>query len=299
MEQEARILKQPTVVIPPKTPSLINVIFRHIIRNRLASICTVIIVLQILMAIFAPVITTHNPTAQDLSVAYLGVGSEGHWLGTDQYGRDMWSRLVYGARISMIVGIVSTVLGLVGGIILGLLAGYYKRLDTVIMRFIDLMFAFPSILLALLIISILGTSLMNVVIAISIWAVPSFARIIRGSVLAIKKKEYILALKSMGASDFRIIFRHILPNCVAPIIVIGTMNIATAILSTASLSYLGLGAQPPTPEWGALIADGQSQMWVAPHLVIIPGVAIMLIIFSFNIVGDALRDALDPKMLKD
>src|SRR5690625_2353229 len=282
-----------------KSSNMFLTIMRHILSNRLAIICLGIIVIQLIMAIFAPFIVLHDPVAQNLAATHLPVGSDGRWLGTDQYGRDVWSRLVYGARISLMVGIFATVLGLIGGIILGVLAGYYRHLDAIIMRIIDLMFAFPSILLALLIISILGTSLTNVVIAISIWSVPSFARIIRGSVLAVKNQEYILALRSMGASDLRIIILHILPNCMAPIIVIGTMNIATAILSTASLSYLGLGAQPPTPEWGALIADGQSQMWVAPHLVIIPGIAIMLVIFAFNIVGDAIRDALDPRMLND
>lgn len=282
-----------------KSSNVFFSVLKHILSNRLAAICLAIIVIQVLMAIFAPYIVIHDPLKQNLAATHLAIGSDGHWLGTDQYGRDVWSRLVYGARISLMVGLAATALGLIGGVFLGVLAGYYRFLDAIIMRIIDLMFAFPSILLALLIISILGTSLTNVVIAISIWSVPSFARIIRGSVLAVKNQEYILALRSMGASDLRIIILHILPNCMAPIIVIGTMNIATAILSTASLSYLGLGAQPPTPEWGALIADGQSQMWVAPHLVIIPGIAIMLVIFAFNIVGDAIRDALDPRMLND
>ena len=180
-----------------QTRSVIATIFKHIMSNYLAAICMVIIILQVLMAIFAPFIVAHDPTVQNLSSTHLGIGSEGHWLGTDQYGRDMWSRLVYGARISLIVGIVATVLGLIGGIILGVLAGYYRRLDAIIMRFIDLMFAFPSILLALLIISILGTSLINVVIAISIWSIPSFARIIRGSVLTIKKHSFKLQIRIM------------------------------------------------------------------------------------------------------
>lgn len=271
-------------------------ILKKIMKNRMALVGLMIIIIQVFLSIFAPLMTSYDPTVQNLSNAYLGVGSEGHWLGTDQYGRDVWSRLVHGARISLAVGVGATVLGVAGGVFLGLLSGYYKRLDGIIMRIIDIMFAFPSILLALLIISILGTSLVNVVIAISLWSVPSVARLIRGNVLSLKESEYILALRSMGANDFRIIFKHILPNCIAPIIVVATMNIATAILSTAALSYLGLGAQPPTPEWGAMISDGQNYMYNAPHLVLIPGVAIMLIVFAFNVVGDALRDALDPKM---
>ena len=164
------------------------------------------------------------------------------------------------------------------------------------MRIVDLLFSFPGILLAMLIIAVLGTSLVNVAIAISIWSIPTCARIVRGSVLAIKQKEYIMAMKSLGASDFRIMIRHILPNAFAPIIVFATMRMATAILSTASLSYLGLGAQPPTPEWGAMIAQGQDYMWTSPHLTIVPGIAIMLTVFAFNVVGDGLRDALDPNM---
>ena len=222
--------------------------------------------------------------------------SENHWLGTDNYGRDVWSRIVYGARISLLVGITAVSLGLLGGVTLGLLGGYYKKLDGIIMRIVDLLFSFPGILLAMLIIAILGTNLVNVAIAISIWSIPTCARIVRGSVLSIKQKEYIMAMKSLGASDFRIMIRHILPNAMAPIIVFATMRMATAILSTASLSYLGLGAQPPTPEWGAMIAVGQNYMWTSPHLTIIPGIAIMLTVFAFNVVGDGLRDALDPNM---
>jgi peptide/nickel transport system permease protein len=195
-----------------------------------------------------------------------------------------------------VVGIVSVSLGLIGGVALGLLAGYYKKLDGLIMRIVDLLFAFPGILLAMLIIAILGTGLINVAIAISIWSIPTCARIVRGSVLSVKKSEYILAMKALGASNARIIIKHILPNCLAPIIVFATMRMATAILSTASLSYLGLGAQPPTPEWGAMIAAGQAFMWTSPHMTIVPGIAIMLVVFAFNVVGDGLRDALDPNM---
>jgi peptide/nickel transport system permease protein len=279
-----------------KRSTIATSIVRKLKTNRLAAIGVIIILSQGLLAILAPLIATYDPTAQNLSMSHLPPASDGHWLGTDHYGRDVWSRLVFGARISLLVGVGATILGLIGGIVLGLISGYYRHLDGIIMRIIDLMFAFPNILLALLIISVLGTSLINVVIAISVWTVPSVARLIRGSVLSIKRQEYILALQSMGASDFRIILKHVFPNCFAPIIVLGTMNIATAILSTAALSYLGLGAQPPTPEWGAMIADGQNHMWTSPHTVLIPGIAIMLVVFAFNVVGDALRDVLDPKM---
>ena len=269
---------------------------KRLLKNKLAVVGIIIILLQIGMAIFAPIITTQDPIKQNLISGELPMFSEGHWLGTDNYGRDVWTRIVYGARISLLVGITAVSLGLIGGVTLGLLGGYYKKLDGIIMRIVDLLFSFPGILLAMLIIAVLGTSLVNVAIAISIWSIPTCARIVRGSVLAIKQKEYIMAMKSLGASDFRIMIRHILPNAFAPIIVFATMRMATAILSTASLSYLGLGAQPPTPEWGAMIAQGQDYMWTSPHLTIVPGIAIMLTVFAFNVVGDGLRDALDPNM---
>jgi peptide/nickel transport system permease protein len=272
------------------------VTLKRLLKNKLAVIGLIIIVLQILMAIFAPLISFHDPVKQNLNASELPVFSDNHWLGTDNYGRDVWSRIVYGARISLVVGSIAVALGLIGGVTLGLLGGYYKKLDGVIMRIVDLLFSFPGILLAMLIIAILGTSLVNVAIAISIWSIPSCARIVRGSVLSIKEKEYIMAMKSLGASDLRIMIKHILPNAFAPIIVFATMRMATAILSTASLSYLGLGAQPPTPEWGAMIAQGQAFMWSSPHLTVIPGIAIMLTVFSFNVVGDGLRDAIDPNM---
>jgi peptide/nickel transport system permease protein len=279
-----------------KKEKMYVVTMKRLLKNKLAVVGLVIIIIQVLMALFAPWLATHDPVKQNLADSELPIFSEGHWLGTDNYGRDMWSRIVYGARISLVVGVVAVSLGLVGGVTLGLLAGYYKKLDGLIMRIVDLLFAFPGILLAMLIIAILGTGLMNVAIAISIWSIPTCARIVRGSVLSIKKREYILAMKSLGASDARIIIKHILPNCMAPIIVFATMRMATAILSTASLSYLGLGAQPPTPEWGSMIAAGQDFMWTSPHMTIIPGIAIMLVVFAFNVVGDGLRDALDPNM---
>lgn len=288
----------PNVKQPKKERMLIQTV-KRLCKNKLAVFGMIVIAFQILFALLAPWLTQYDPVVQNLAKSQLAPGAEGHFLGTDNYGRDMFSRLVYGARISLLVGITSVSLGLIGGLVLGLLSGYYKKLDGIIMRFVDLLFAFPGILLAMLIIAMLGTSLVNVVIAISIWSIPTCARIVRGSVLSVKKQEYVMAMKSLGASDARIILKHILPNCTAPIIVFATMRMATAILSTAALSFLGLGAQPPTPEWGAMIAAGQDFMWTAPHMTVIPGIAIMLVVFAFNVVGDGLRDALDPNMELD
>lgn len=272
---------------------------KRFFKHKLAVIGLVIILIQIVMAVGASWLTTYDPKVQDLSHVLLPPGSPGHWLGTDNYGRDIWSRLVYGARISLVIGFTSVAIGTIFGTILGLFAGYFRWLDAVIMRLSDLMFAFPGILLALLIIAIMGSSLVNIVLAISIWSVPSCARLVRGNVLSVKKQEYITAMRSLGASHARIMFKHILPNTTAPIIVFATMHMATAILSTSSLSYLGLGGDPSIPEWGAMISAGQQYMWQAPHMVIIPGVAIMLVVFAFNVVGDALRDVLDPGLNVD
>ena len=264
------------------------VITKRLLKNKLAVAGLIIIALQIAMAIFAPFITFHDPVKQNLNLSELPMFSENHWLGTDNYGRDVWSRIVYGARISLIVGIVAVTLGLIGGVILGMLGGYYKKLDGLIMRIVDLLFSFPGILLAMLIIAILGTSLINVAIAISIWSIPTCARIVRGSVLSIKEKEYIMAMKSLGASDLRIMFKHILPNAFAPIIVFATMRMATAILSTASLSYLGLGAQPPTPEWGAMLNDATDYFQISPYVMFFPGLAIVLFVLSCQLVSERL-----------
>lgn len=268
---------------------------KRLLRNKLAVFGLIIITLMILMAIFAPLLAPESPYKQNLITGKnLGIGAPGHLLGTDNYGRDLLSRVIYGSRISLGVGFSAVGIGLGIGVVLGLMAGYFRVLDGIIMRCMDVLFAFPGILLALLIIAILGTGIGNIIAAISIWAIPTFARIVRGSVLAVKNEEYITALKAEGAHAPRIIFKHILPNCMAPIIVNATMRLGSAILSTAALSFIGLGAQPPSPEWGAMIAEGQSIMWDAPQVAVVPGVAIMLLIFSFNVFGDGLRDALDP-----
>lgn len=271
-------------------------VFRRLRKNKLAMAGGFIVMFYLLLAILAPVLASYDPYEVDL-VNKLQSPSSEHWMGTDDKGRDVLSRLLYGTRLSLAVGFVAVMIGAVCGIILGLLSGYYgKWVDSIIMRIVDILLAFPGILLALAIVSALGPSLFNVMIAVGVFSIPMFARIVRGSVLTVKKLEYIDAIRSLGASDIRIIFVHILPNIMSPIIVQITMRLATAILSAAGLSFLGVGAQPPSPEWGAMLSGGRDYMFTYPYLAFFPGLAISTLVIGFNIFGDGLRDALDPKM---
>lgn len=289
-----------------KRENQVLVAFRKLFKNKLATICFVLIIIELMLVIFAPLFTKYDPNVMDTALrlrpGFWAKGSEkyleGHWLGTDELGRDVWSRIIYGGRISLMVGFVSTALGIVFGTALGMLAGYYKKLDNIIMRIMDIFFTFPGILLALLIVAMLGVNVMNATIAISIWSIPSFARMIRGRVLQIKEEEYITAIRSLGANDFWILTRHVLRNALPTIIVIATMRIASSILSIATLSYLGLGVPQPTPEWGGMISSAKSVMYDASYLIIIPGIAVVITVICFNILGDKLRDILDPS-LKD
>ncbi len=220
-----------------------------------------------------------------------------HWLGVDSLGRDIFSRILMGARISLAAGFISVALGALVGTVLGLLAGYYEGWwDRITMRISDVLLAFPGILLAIGVVAVLGSSMVNVIIAVAIFSVPAFARLVRGSTLAIKNMTYIEAMRSIGASDRVIIFRHILPGTISPIVVYGTMRIGTSIITAASLSFLGMGAQPPTPEWGAMLNEARADMLLAPHVAIFPALAIFLTVLAFNLLGDGLRDALDPKI---
>lgn len=271
-------------------------LWKRLKKSKLAIIGTSIVFLVILVALLAPLISPYDPYKQELGVRLLNVASPGHILGTDEYGRDVLSRLIYGARISLMVGFSSVAFGLVFGVILGLAAGYYAKLDGIIMRIIDILLAFPGVLLALAIVSILGPGIVNVIIAIGIWSVPTLARVVRSTVLYVKELDYVTAARALGETDSNIIFKEILPNCVSPIIVYATMRLATAILSAAILSFLGLGAQPPLAEWGAMTATGRNFIYQAPHLTLIPGFAIIIVVFGFNSMGDGLRDALDPNL---
>lgn len=272
-------------------------LMKKLMRNRLAAIGLTITALMTLIAIFAPLIATHSPNQMDVAHSLAVPGTDGHLLGTDNYGRDLFSRLVYGARISLMVGIAAVIFGAFFGTLLGLVSGYFGgRLDAIIMRTMDGLFAFPFILLAITLMTVLGQGLVNVIIAIGIANIPGFARIVRGQVLSVKEEEFIEVTKSLGATNGRIILQHILPNCMAPLIVYGTMSVAGAIISEAALSFLGLGVQPPTASWGSILKDGKDYLVLSPHMATFSGLAILLTVLGINLFGDGLRDALDPKM---
>ncbi|WP_273852920.1 nickel transporter permease [Guptibacillus spartinae] len=267
-------------------------------RNKLAMVGMGIVLFFILLAIFAGVISPEGINEQKLGER-LQAPSASHWFGTDDFGRDILSRIIYGARISLWVGFFAVLGSAAIGSLLGMVAGYYGKLvDTIISRIFDIMLAFPSILLAIAVVAVLGPSLRNALIAIAIINIPNFGRLVRSRVLSVKQEEYVMAARAVGMKDSRIIFHHVLPNSLAPIIVQGTLAIATAILEAAALSFLGLGAQAPQPEWGKMLADSRSYIIQAPWTVFFPGLAIMLTVLGFNLLGDGLRDALDPKMKK-
>lgn len=278
--------------------------FQKLLKNKLATLCFILLIAILVLVVAAPLFTAHHPEKLN-PVDRLIPGfwnqdhpkySGEHWLGTDEVGRDVWSRILYGGRISLAVGFVSTGIGIIFGTIFGVLAGYYKKLDNIIMRIMDIFFTFPGILLALLIVAMLGVNVINSTIAISVWSIPSFARMIRGRVLQVKEEEYITAVRSLGATDFWLIMKHVLPNALPTIIVISTMRIASSILSISTLSYLGMGVPPGVPEWGSMIATAKDHMSQNPYLVIIPGIAVILTVICFNILGDKLRDILDPSL---
>ena len=271
-------------------------------RNKTAVAGLILVSFFFTAAIFAPLISPHNPNETSLydqlkPPMWHDKGTSKNILGTDDLGRDILSRLIYGARVSLMVSMVSVGLAFVLGTFFGSLAGYYKgTLDSIIMRIMDIILAFPYLLLAIVVVAYLGPSLKNAMMAIGITYVPRFARIVRGSVLEECGKDYVTAARSIGARDLRIIFLAILPNCLGPLIVQTTLSFASAILDAAALSFLGLGAQPPTPEWGAMIARSRSLILRASWVMTFPGIAIFFAVLGFNLFGDGLRDALDPRL---
>jgi ABC-type dipeptide/oligopeptide/nickel transport system permease subunit len=288
---------------------------RYLFRQRSAILGMVILGAMLLTAIFAPLIATHDPTISMLDIPeevalrvkrrtppciyLLGCPEDRpqHIMGTDSNVRDLFSRVVYGSRYSLYVGFASVGFAIVIGSLLGAVAGYLGGwVDNVVMRVMDVLLAFPALLLAIAIVTVLGPGLVNALLAIGIVSIPSYARVMRASVLSIKERDFVTADRALGVSPGRILVNRVLPNAITPLIVQGTLGIATAILDAAALSFLGLGAQPPTPEWGTMLGAERNQVFTSPHLVFFPGVAIMLIVLAFNLLGDGLRDALDPRL---
>ncbi len=269
---------------------------RSFAKNKTALIGLCLVVFFVLLALVAPLIAPFDYKAQVLSDRLKPPSGE-HWFGTDDLGRDIFSRVIYGARISLWVGLLSVVGSIVIGTLLGIIAGFYgKWVDMIISRVFDILLAFPGILLAIAIVAILGPSLQNALYAIAIVNVPTYGRLVRSRVLSLRQEEFITAARALGANDGRILFKHILPNSLTPIIVQGTLGVATAIIEAAGLGFLGLGAQPPDPEWGKMLSDSRQFIQTAPWTVIFPGLCILLTSLGFNLMGDGLRDTFDPKM---
>lgn len=285
---------------PVKKRSQFREIWRRLKKNKMAMLGLSVVVLLILMAIFADFLFDYDTVVikQNTAIRLQGPSAE-HWLGTDEFGRDILARMVHGSRVSLAVGVVAVSIALVLGGGLGAVAGFYGgKIDNLIMRLMDILLAVPSLLLNITIVSALGPSIFNLMLAIAISSVPGYARIVRSAVLQVRDQEFVEASRCIGSNNFEIITRHIIPNCMAPIIVQVSLKVASAILSTSGLSFLGLGVKAPTPEWGAMLSGGRAYLRNAPHLTIFPGIAIVITILSLNLLGDGLRDALDPKLKK-
>ena len=284
----------------PKKRSQFEEVWRRLKKNKMAMIGLAIVVFLVLLAVFADFLFDYEQVVikQNTAIRLQGPSAE-HWFGTDEFGRDILARLVHGGRISLVVGVIAVAIALVLGGTLGAISGFFGgKVDMLISRAMDILLAVPSLLLSITIVSALGPSIINLMIAIAVSSVPGYARIVRSSVMTVRDNEFVEAAKAIGANDAQIIASHILPNCLAPIIVQVSLKVASAILSTSGLSFLGLGVKAPTPEWGSMLSGGRAYLRNAPHLTIFPGLCIMLTILSMNLLGDGLRDALDPK-LKD
>ena len=275
---------------------MFKTVLRRFARRKVSVLGAVILLFFLLVALFGPMFCTQDPLAQDLVHKYQQPSSE-HWFGTDNLGRDTFTRMIYGARVSLSISFAGVMSGCLVGVLLGVCAGFFGGwVDTLVSRLIDILLAFPSLLLAITVVAILGSGTENTAIAIAIFSIPSIARMVRGIVMANKDAEYIQACRVMGASNARMIFTHIIPNAVSQIIVNITLNLGTAILTASSLSFLGLGVTPPNPEWGAMLSTAREVIRSYPLAAVIPGIAITLVVLSFSVVGDGLRDALDPRL---
>ena len=282
----------------PKKRSQFEEVWRRLKKNKMAMIGLAIVVFLVLLAVFADFLFDYEEVVikQNTAIRLQGPSAE-HWFGTDEFGRDILARLVHGGRISLVVGVIAVAIALTIGGTLGAISGFFGgTIDMVISRLMDILLAVPSLLLSITIVSALGPSILNLMIAIAVSSVPGYARIVRSSVMTVRDNEFVEAAKAIGANNAQIIASHILPNCLAPIIVQVSLKVASAILSTSGLSFLGLGVKAPTPEWGSMLSGGRAYLRNAPHLTLFPGLCIMLTILSLNLLGDGLRDALDPKL---
>ena len=293
MSTGTAIADRALIAAPAESPKWLGV--RVFLRRKSAVIGVVLVILNVLVALAAPAIARWDPQGIDVK-SRLSPPSALHWFGTDDVGRDAWSRVIYGARLSMLVGSSVVVLSFVGGLFFGLLGGYYRGLDNVLMRVMDGLMAFPGIILAIALMAALGPSVINVVFALGVVYVPRVARIVRGSVLVIRETPYVEAARALGIPDYRILTLHVLPNCLSPVIVQGTFIFAAAVLGEAALSFLGVGVPPQIPSWGNVLAEGRLYIQQAAWLTLFPGAAIMFSILGLNLFGDGLRDLLDPKL---
>ncbi len=274
-------------------------VWRRLKKDKLALIGAGWLIFVILVSLAAPLIAPYDPIDTSLKDRLQPIATPGHLLGTDDLGRDLLSRLVWGGRISLMVGFGAVLVAMIIGTILGLVTGYFGgRLDTVIMRLIDILMAFPAILLAIAIVAAIGPGLQNAMLAVAIVGVPYYARIVRGAAITLREQEYILASRAMGSGNSRLLLAHIFPNCLPPLIIAATLDIGWMIIFAAGLSFLGIGAQPPTPEWGIMLSQGHKFIRQAPHASIVPGLAIFLVVLALNLFGDGIRDALDPRLRK-
>lgn len=287
-----------TAIAPPTTAirTPFGEFLRRFRRQHLALIAFTIILVLILSAVFAPWIAPFDPATPDYD-SLLDGPSAAHWLGTDAYGRDILSRIIWGGRVSLSVGFLSVALGGVAGIVIGLISGFFGGwIDNVLMRLMDVLLAFPGIILAIGVVALLGPGIDNVIYSIAVFSVPVFSRLVRGTTLSLKQSLYVQAARSIGVGRVALMLRHILPGAMPGVIVYASLRLGTSILTAASLSFIGLGARPPSAEWGAMLADGRSFLGVADHLTLFPGLAIFVTVLAFNILGDGLRDALDQKL---